>query len=93
LWHRLKLGTGASRVAFWCAILGALAILAAYTVAAAWGVGNETIKLAGELPHGLSHRSPFQENFIKVLAYSSAPPDLVWIALVLWGLRAETGQR
>ena len=93
LWHRLKLGTGASSVAFWCAILGALAILAAYTVAAAWGVGNETIKLAGELPHGLAHGSPLQETFIKVLAYSSAPPGLVWIALVLWGLRAETGQR
>ena len=32
-----------------------LAILAAYTVAAFWGVGIETIRLIGELPHGLSH--------------------------------------
>jgi hydroxylaminobenzene mutase len=87
LWTRLKLGVTASWVAFWCLLHGAFAILAAYTVAAVWGVGNETIQLMGELPHGLSHGTVFQETVIKVLAYSSAPTGLAWLGLVLWGLR------
>ena len=40
LWPRLKLGVTASRIAFWSLIYSALAILAAYTIAAIWGVGN-----------------------------------------------------
>jgi hydroxylaminobenzene mutase len=87
LWTRLKLGVTASWVAFWCLLHSAFAILAAYTVAAVWGVGNETIQLMGELPHGLSHGTVFQETVIKVLAYSSAPTGLAWLGLVLWGLR------
>jgi hydroxylaminobenzene mutase len=87
LWSRLKLGVTASWVAFWCLLHGAFAILAAYSVAAVWGVGNETIQLMGELPHGLSHGTVFQETVIKVLAYSSAPTGLAWLGLVLWGLR------
>jgi hydroxylaminobenzene mutase len=90
LWPRLRLGVTASRVAFWCSIYGTLAILAAYTIAAIWGVGNETIRLMGELPHGLSHGTPFQETFIKVLAYSSAPTGLTAFFLMLRGLRIET---
>jgi hydroxylaminobenzene mutase len=90
LWTRLKLGPSAARVAFWCLLLGTFTILAAYTVAAVWGVGNETIQLMGELPHGLSHGTVFQETFIKVLAYSSAPTGLAWLALVLWGLRLDS---
>jgi hydroxylaminobenzene mutase len=87
LWPRLKLSPRAARLAFWCLIYSALAILAAYTVAAFWGVGIETISLMGELPHGLSHGTLFQETFIKVLAYSSAPTGLTAFVLVLWGLR------
>jgi hypothetical protein len=68
-------------------LYSAVAILVAYTIAAAWGVGNETIVLAGELPHGLHHGSAFQETVIKVLSYSSAPTGLAAFALVLWGLR------
>ena len=93
LWTRLKLGVTASWVAFWCLLHGAFAILAAYTVAAVWGVGNETIQLMGELPHGLSHGTVFQETFIKVLAYSSAPTALVWLGLALWGLRMDSVRR
>jgi (hydroxyamino)benzene mutase len=52
----------ASWVAFWCLLHGAFAILAAYTVAAVWGVGNETIQLMGELPRGLSHGTVFRGN-------------------------------
>jgi len=36
----------------------------------------------------LQIRSMFQETFIKVLAYSSAPTGLTCFALILWGLRA-----
>ena len=87
LWTKLQLGVTASRVAFWTLLLGTFAILAAYTVAAVWGVGNETIQLMGELPHGLVRGTPAQETVIKVLAYSSAPTGLTWLGVVLWGLR------
>jgi (hydroxyamino)benzene mutase len=90
LWTRLQLGATASRVAFWCLLHGTFAILAAYTVAAVWGVGNETIQLMGELPHGLGRGTVFQETFIKVLAYSSAPTGLAWLGLVLRGLRIDS---
>jgi hydroxylaminobenzene mutase len=89
LWTRLTLGVTASRVAFWCLLHGTFAILAAYTVAAAWGVGSDTIQLMGELPHGLSRGTVFQETVIKVLAYSSAPTGLSWLGIVLWGLRMD----
>ncbi len=87
VWPKLTLGSSASRIAFWTLIYSALAILAAYTIAAIWGVGNETISLMGELPHGLTHGTPFQESFIKVLSYSSAPTGLTALGLILWGLR------
>ena len=87
LWPKLSLGAIMSRVAFWCLLYSALAILAAYTIAAAWGVGNQTIVLAGELPHGLHHGNVFQETLIKILSYSSAPTGLAAFAFVLWGLR------
>lgn len=86
LWPRLKLGATSSRIAFWCSIYATLAILAAYTMAAVWGVGNETIRLMGELPHGLTRGTPFHESFIKVLAYSSAPTGLTAFGFILWGL-------
>ena len=87
LWPRLSLRAIASRVAFGCLVYSAFAILGAYTIAAAWGVGNETIVLAGELPHGLHHGSAFQETLIKILSYSSAPTGIIAFALILWGLR------
>ena len=87
LWPKLNLNSRAARIAFWTLIYSALAILAAYVVAAIWGVGIETISLMGELPHGLSQGSPFQETVIKVLAYTSAPTGLTAFFLILWGLR------
>jgi hydroxylaminobenzene mutase len=89
LWPRLALHGFTSRVAFWCLLYSAVAILAAYTIAAVLGVGNETIVLAGELPHGLHHGSAFQETVIKVLSYSSAPTGPAAFALVLYGLRTS----
>ena len=90
LWSRLRLGPASSRLAFWCSVYATFAILAAYTLAAVLGVGNETIKLMGELPHGLTHGTTFQEMSIEVLAYSSAPTGLTAFALILWGLRIPT---
>jgi (hydroxyamino)benzene mutase len=54
VWPRLALGPTSARLAFWFLIYSAVAILAAYTVAAISGVGIETIALMGELPHGLA---------------------------------------
>jgi hydroxylaminobenzene mutase len=87
LWPKLKFGVSASWVAFSLFIYSAASILAAYMIAAIWGAGTETIALMGELPHGLSHGSAFQETLIKAVAYSSAPTGLISFALILWGLR------
>lgn len=92
LWPKLRLGPRAVKTAFGCLLYSTLAILAAYTIAAIWGVGNETIALMGELPHGLNHGSPFQEIFIRVLAYSSAPTGLTAFVLILWGLQTIDAQ-
>jgi (hydroxyamino)benzene mutase len=86
VWPRLALRPTSARLAFWFLIYSAVAILAAYTVAAVWGVGNETITLMGELPHGLVRGTPFQEGFIRVIAYSSGS-GLISFVLILWGLR------
>lgn len=90
VWPRLKLSLYLARAAFWCLVYSVLAILAAYVIAAFWGVGIETIKLMGELPQGLTRGTQFQETFIKVLAYSSAPTGILAFVLVLWGLRLHT---
>jgi hydroxylaminobenzene mutase len=92
LWPRLKLGVGASKVAFWTSLYGTFAILAAYTLAAMWGVGSETLALVGELPHGLARGSAAQETLIKAVAYSSAPTGLLSFALILWGLRIQASE-
>lgn len=92
LWPRLALGRIGARVTFGCLVYSALAILAAYSIAAVWGVGSDTIVLAGELPHGLHQGSAVQESFIKVLAYSSAPTGLIAFTMIFWGLRARERQ-
>lgn len=90
LWPHLRLSRVASRVALWCLIYSTLAILAAYTVAAIWGVGLDTIRLMGELPHGLSRGTESQERVVAILAYSSAPTGLAAFGLILWGLRTRS---
>src|SRR5439155_9085373 len=73
VWPRLTLGDIWSRIAFWCLVYSAVAILAAYTISAMWGVGYATIVLMGELPHGLHHGRVIQETAIKVVAYAWSP--------------------
>ncbi len=89
VWPRLRLGSRALAIAFWTLLYSTIAILAAYAIAAIWGVGNGTITLMGELPHGLSHGTEVQETVIRVVAYSSAPTGLTAFALILWGLRGD----
>jgi hydroxylaminobenzene mutase len=89
LWSRLELGPAGSRTAFWLLAYSALAIIAAYMMAAVWGAGDSLIRLAARTGHG----SPVQEAAINVVAYSSAPTGLIAFALVLWGLRFSTVSR
>jgi hydroxylaminobenzene mutase len=59
IWPKLKPSVVVSWVAFWFSLHATFAILSAYVVAALVGIGNQTIVLAGELPHGLArHASP-----------------------------------
>lgn len=44
------------------------------------------------LAAGTAHGSAFQENVIKLVAYSSAPTGLISFALVLWGLRDKAAE-
>ena len=59
---KLRLGIAGILGGLLAFIYGAVSILAAYTIAATWVVGNETIMLAGELPYGLSRGTSFQRN-------------------------------
>jgi (hydroxyamino)benzene mutase len=77
-----------SQIAFWLLVYSTLAILAACVMAALWGAGNETMPLAA----GMAHGSAFQENVIKLVAYSSAPTGLISFALILCSLRANAAR-
>jgi hydroxylaminobenzene mutase len=83
LWPRLTLGATMSRIAFWFLIYSTFATLVPYVLAGVWGAGNSTIPLAA----GAAHGSAFQEAVINVVLYSAAPPILISLALMLWGLR------
>src|SRR5262245_27841212 len=86
LWSRLRLGPASSRTAFWLLAYSALAIIAAYMMAAVWGAGDSMIRLAAQTGHG----SALQETAITIVAYSSAPTGIIAFALILWGLRGAT---
>jgi (hydroxyamino)benzene mutase len=89
VWLRgLNLSATMSRITFWRLVYSTVAILAAYMTAALWGAGDETMPLAA----GTAHGSAFQENVIKLVAYSSAPTGLIFFALVLWGLRDKAAE-
>lgn len=88
VWPRLLLGARSARAAFGVLVYSALAILAAYMLAAVFGAGGTTMPLAA----GAEHGTALQESLIKVFAYSSAPTGLVSFALVAWGLRLPKGR-
>jgi hydroxylaminobenzene mutase len=89
VWSRLTIGVALSRTGIGLLVYSNLSILCAYSMAAIWGAGNETIPIAA----GAAHGSALQEASIKCLAYSSAPTGIVSFAIVLWGLRGNGGQQ
>jgi hydroxylaminobenzene mutase len=88
VWRRLNLGAKASRTAFWMFVYSSFATVIAYIMAALWGAGNSTMKLAA----GTAHGSAFQETTIKIVCYSAAPTVLIALVLILWGLRVGKTQ-
>jgi hydroxylaminobenzene mutase len=86
LWPRLRLGATTSRIAFWFLIYSTFATLVPFVMAALWGAGNSILPLAA----GTAYGSAFQEAVITVVLYSAAPPILISLALILWGLRILT---
>jgi (hydroxyamino)benzene mutase len=86
LWPRLNLGRRVSQIAFISAVYASLAILTAYAFAATTGTGMETIALNGPAA-GLVHGSAVQEDLVRWTAYSSAPPCIASLGLILWGLK------
>lgn len=83
LWPRLALNGATSSIAFWLFIYSAFATLVPYVLAAAWGAGNSTMPLAA----GTARGTATQERVMKIVLYSAAPPCIVSLALILWGLR------
>jgi hydroxylaminobenzene mutase len=85
-WPTLKLGTTASRIAFWLLIYSALATIAGFVVAALWGAGGSIMPIAAQGVRG----SDLQEAAIQALMYPAAPTGIVAFGLILWGLRAKS---
>jgi hydroxylaminobenzene mutase len=96
VWPRLAIGRTSARLACWFLVYSALAILAAYTIAAFWGVGIDTIRLMGELPYGLGRGTPSQEMVIRVISYSSVSGAIPFVLIfrgLLRGSRTDTSQQ
>ena len=87
MWPMLKLGTTASRITFWFLVYSALATITGFVVAALWGAGGSIMPIAAQGARG----SDFQEAVIQVVMYPAAPTGIVAFALILWGLRAQSG--
>jgi hydroxylaminobenzene mutase len=85
MWPMLRLGTTASRVAFWFLIYSALATIAGFVVAALLGAGGSIIPIAAQGVRG----SDLQEAVIQAITYPAAPTGIIAFALILWGLRAK----
>jgi len=85
IWPMLKLGTAASRIAFWSLVYSAFSTIAGFIVAALWGVGGSIMPIASQGARG----SDFQETVIQLIMYPAAPTGIISFALVLWGLRAQ----
>jgi len=88
VWPRLALGAPASRTAFWLLVYSALAIIAAFVLAAVWAAGNTIMPIAA----GAARGSDMQEAIIRIVAYSSAPTGIIAFVLILWGLRIAPTQ-
>jgi hypothetical protein len=83
LWPKLNLGATSSSVAWWTYLYSSAATLTAYLMAAVWGAGHSALPLAA----GTAHGTVLQERLIGIVLASGAPPFLISMAIVVWGLR------
>jgi (hydroxyamino)benzene mutase len=85
MWPMLKLGTAASKIAFWLLVYSSFATIAGFVIAAWWGAGGSIIPIAAQGARG----SDFQEAVIQIVMYPAAPTGIISFALILWGLRGN----
>jgi hydroxylaminobenzene mutase len=83
IWHRLALGLGAGRVAFWLAVYGTFTNWATTLAAALLGVGAPMMPLAAAGRTGTAG----QEALIAFGLVSLSISMVAVSAIVLWGLR------
>src|SRR5262245_50490398 len=85
IWPTLKLGTTASRTAFWLLVYSAFATIAGFGLAALWGAGSSIIPIAAKGARG----SDLQESVIQLVMYPAAPTGIISFALIAWGFRGK----
>jgi hypothetical protein len=78
-----------ARIAFWFFVYSTFATLVPYVLAAIWGAGNSIIPLAA----GSARGTRLQETILSVILMTAAPPVLISLVLILWGLRLRSDER
>src|SRR5262245_50513938 len=89
VWPRLQLGIVAARIAFWFFVYSTFGTLLPYVLAAIWGAGNSIIPLAA----GSARGTPLQETILSGILMTAAPPVLISLVLILWGLHLRLDGR
>lgn len=84
IWHRLRLGLRAQRIAFWLVVYGTFVNWGTTLLAAIWGAGQEMMPLAASGYTGTST----QETLIAIGLVSLSVAMLVVCPIVFWGLRS-----
>jgi hydroxylaminobenzene mutase len=83
VWDRLTLSATGRRAAFWLALYGCFAPLAANLLGAIWGAGGTLLPIAAGGVKG----TPFEEQAIVVLLRTGGASQILAATLVLWALR------
>ncbi|MEO7773606.1 MAG: hydrogenase [Steroidobacteraceae bacterium] len=83
LWDRLNLTRAQSALAFWLAVYQAAAAFLSNLLAAVLGAGNSVIPMAA----GAAHGTTVQETIITVGLRSAGAALIIFLLLLLWGLR------
>ncbi|MGB8224671.1 MAG: hypothetical protein WCF10_18925 [Polyangiales bacterium] len=84
IWHRLHLGVGGQRAAFWLVVYGTFVNWATTLLAAMWGAGERMMPLGAAGFMG----TPAQETVIAFALVSLSIAMVVVCLIVLWGLRS-----
>jgi hydroxylaminobenzene mutase len=85
IWHRLRLGMRAQRIAFWLLAYGTFANWITTLLAAVWGAGEPMMPLAARGHTGTSA----QEALIAFGLISLSVAMIIVAPLLLWGLRSR----